>query len=159
MSRCFFSVPSLADGMVCVGSANRVELFAEEYEQEPEGVATAMVDDEIERRVLHAQKTGVFVMSVLMDTEAALSRLSGFTSLRRVELKWCPGLTDASLRHLASLTSLEELVIIVGMKIGDEGLAVLDALTGLTRIMLMHCANITDALLSNGSPSIRNLFH
>ncbi|MEZ6069470.1 MAG: hypothetical protein R3C10_04170 [Pirellulales bacterium] len=79
-----------------------------------------------------------------MNTDDALSRLVSFTSLRRVDIRWCPGLRDDHLRHLAAVPGLEQLRITIGMYLTDAGFSVLDDLRGIREITLIHCAGIGD---------------
>jgi len=82
-------------------------------------------------------------------TDASLAHLVTLTSLSSLNLNKCPNITDAGLAHLSKLTLLSSLSLDWCENITDAGLVHLSELTLLRSLCLNGCENITDAGLAH----------
>jgi hypothetical protein len=86
------------------------------------------------------------VFSDLPITDVTLQRLGEFPELKSLHIVDCPGVTDAGLQSLKSLTKLRRLDL-RGTSISDHGLKNLSTLTDLRELALSHTSVSDDGLI------------
>lgn len=112
-------------------------------------------------------------------TDAGLARLAQRSAIRELDLRGNKNLTDAGMKHVASIRGLESLnvgetavgddgiALLAGCnltyfggwytKVGDRGVGVLAAMPAMKQLQLKGCSNITDNGIAKLAP-MRNLW-